>query len=293
MRAAVLGATGFVGSALVPALAEHADVVAVSRRGDARASGGVEAVAADVADAASVRARARRRRRRLLPRPLARLARLRLSRPPRGGERRRARRSERASSRSSTSAAWATTARPVGAPAQPERDGRRARRRERAGDDVARGRHRRPRQRRLRDDRRARRPAAGDGRAEVDLVADAADRARRHRRATSPASRAAPEAIGESFDVGGPEVLTYKQMIERIARLRGRRPLIVEVPILSPRLSSYWLHLVTPVRAGVARPLVEGLRNSTIAPRGPHPRAVPFPLTPFDEAAREALAAGC
>src|SRR4029077_16895210 len=54
-------------------------------------------------------------------------------------------------------------------------------------------------------------------------------------------------------------------MIERIARLRGRRPLIVEVPILSPRLSSYWLHLVTPVRASVARPLVEGLRNPTVA----------------------------
>ena len=46
------------------------------------------------------------------------------------------------------------------------------------------------------------------------------------------------EALGAVFDVGGPEVMTYREMIERIARLRGRRPLIVEVPVLSPRLSS-------------------------------------------------------
>lgn len=99
------------------------------------------------------------------------------------------------------------------------------------------------------------------------------------------------ETLGETFDLGGPEVLTYREMIERIARIRRRRCFIVEVPMLSPRLSSYWLHLVTPVRASVARPLVEGLRNPTIARevriRGLFPRA----LTPFDVAAREALAA--
>jgi uncharacterized protein YbjT (DUF2867 family) len=49
-----------------------------------------------------------------------------------------------------------------------------------------------------------------------------------------------PEALGRSFDVGGPDVLSYKEMIERIAHIRGRRRLIVEVPMLSPRLSSYW-----------------------------------------------------
>ena len=99
-----------------------------------------------------------------------------------------------------------------------------------------------------------------------------------------------PRAIGQSFDVGGPEVLTYRQMIERIARLRGRRPLIVEVPVLSARLSSYWLHLVTPVRASVARPLVEGLRNPTVARDKRIRELVEFPLTPFDDAARIALA---
>jgi uncharacterized protein YbjT (DUF2867 family) len=99
-----------------------------------------------------------------------------------------------------------------------------------------------------------------------------------------------PDAVGEDFDVGGPEVLTYRSMIERIARIRGRRPVIVEVPVLSPRLSSYWLHLVTPVRAGIARPLVEGLRNPTVVRDDRIRRLLPFELTPFDTAARSALA---
>jgi uncharacterized protein YbjT (DUF2867 family) len=55
-----------------------------------------------------------------------------------------------------------------------------------------------------------------------------------------------PDTVGETFDLGGPDVLTYRQMIEHIGVLRGRRPRIVEVPVLSPRLSSYWLHIVTP-----------------------------------------------
>jgi uncharacterized protein YbjT (DUF2867 family) len=97
------------------------------------------------------------------------------------------------------------------------------------------------------------------------------------------------EARGETFDVGGPDVLTYRDMIERVARLRGRRPRIVEVPVLSPRLSSYWLHLVTPVRASVSRPLVEGLRNPTVARDKRIRELLPRELIPFDEAAREAL----
>jgi uncharacterized protein YbjT (DUF2867 family) len=97
------------------------------------------------------------------------------------------------------------------------------------------------------------------------------------------------KAVGASFDAGGPEVMTYRQMIERIARLRGRRPLIVEVPVLSPRLSSYWLQLVTPVNARVARPLIEGLRNPTLARDDRIRQLIPFPLSSFDEAVRAAL----
>ena len=82
--------------------------------------------------------------------------------------------------------------------------------------------------------------------------------------------------------------MTYREMIEPIARLRGKSPRIVEVPVLSPRLSSYWLHLVTPVQASVARPLIEGLRNPTVAGDASLADLVPFGLTPFDEAARAA-----
>jgi len=99
------------------------------------------------------------------------------------------------------------------------------------------------------------------------------------------------EAFGRTFDVGGPEVMTYREMIERIGRILGRHPLIVEVPVLTPKLSSYWLRLVTPVRASVARPLIEGLKNPTVAHEQTIRRLVPIPLTPFDTAARTALSA--
>ena len=66
--------------------------------------------------------------------------------------------------------------------------------------------------------------------------------------------------------------------------------MIVEVPVLTPRLSSYWLHLVTPVGAGVARPLIEGLRNPTVVRDERIRTLVPFELTPFEAAVRLALA---
>lgn len=98
-------------------------------------------------------------------------------------------------------------------------------------------------------------------------------------------------AYGETFDIGGPEVMTYREMIERIGAIRGRRPLIVEVPVLTPWLSSWWLHLVTPVRASVARPLIEGLRTPTVARDHRIRELVPLELTSFDDAVREALGA--
>jgi uncharacterized protein YbjT (DUF2867 family) len=96
-------------------------------------------------------------------------------------------------------------------------------------------------------------------------------------------------ALDQSFDVGGPEVMTYRQMIERIAQLRGRQPRLLEVPVLTPQLSSLWLHLVTPVNASVARPLIEGLKNPTIAREERLRGLLPFELTPFDEAAKQAF----
>jgi uncharacterized protein YbjT (DUF2867 family) len=98
-------------------------------------------------------------------------------------------------------------------------------------------------------------------------------------------------AVGETFDIGGPEVMTYREMIDRIARIRGKRPRIVEVPVLTPRLSSWWLHVVTPVKASVARPLIDGLRSPTVVRDDRIRSLVPLELTAFDDAVREALSA--
>jgi uncharacterized protein YbjT (DUF2867 family) len=100
-----------------------------------------------------------------------------------------------------------------------------------------------------------------------------------------------PEHFGASYDVGGPEVMTYREMIEQIGRLRKRRVIIVEVPVLTPRLSSYWLRLVTPVGAKVARPLIEGLRTETIVRDDEIRRRIPMELTPFGAAVHDAVQA--
>ncbi|HEU0193959.1 MAG TPA: NAD(P)H-binding protein [Gaiellales bacterium] len=97
-------------------------------------------------------------------------------------------------------------------------------------------------------------------------------------------------AFSQSLQAGGPDVMTYRQMIEQIARIRGRTPRIVEVPVLTPRLSSYWLQLVTPVNASVARPLVDGLRIPTVVTDPRLQELVPLDRTPFATAARRALA---
>jgi uncharacterized protein YbjT (DUF2867 family) len=94
---------------------------------------------------------------------------------------------------------------------------------------------------------------------------------------------------GQTYDIGGPEVMTYRDMIDRIAAIRGRHPRIVEVPVLTPRLSSWWLHLVTPVKASVARPLIDGLRSPTVVRDDRIRELVPLELVSFEVAVREAL----
>lgn len=69
----------------------------------------------------------------------------------------------------------------------------------------------------------------------------------------------------EVFEIGGPDRITYKNLLREYAHLKGLRRWIVPVPVLSPRISSLWLGLVTPVYARVGRKLIEGLRNETIA----------------------------
>jgi uncharacterized protein YbjT (DUF2867 family) len=72
-----------------------------------------------------------------------------------------------------------------------------------------------------------------------------------------------PEITGV-VEIGGPDILSYGDMMRHYARLRGLRRLMIPVPVLTPRLSSYWVSLVSPVPAGIARPLIEGLRNEVI-----------------------------
>lgn len=92
-----------------------------------------------------------------------------------------------------------------------------------------------------------------------------------------------PEVTG-IVEIGGPDILSYGQMMLRYAKLRGLRRLMIPVPVLTPRLSSYWVDLISPVPANIARPLIEGLRNEVVV-RHPGP-ARSFGITPatYDEA---------
>ncbi|HZK65935.1 MAG TPA: DUF2867 domain-containing protein [Chloroflexota bacterium] len=73
-----------------------------------------------------------------------------------------------------------------------------------------------------------------------------------------------PESAGKVLEIGGPDILTYGEMMTGYARARGMRRLLLPVPVLTPTLSSYWVHFITPIPDKIARPLIEGLRNETV-----------------------------
>lgn len=73
-----------------------------------------------------------------------------------------------------------------------------------------------------------------------------------------------PASAGRIIEIGGAEVLTYGELLRGYAKVRGLKRWLLPVPVLTPRLSSYWVHLVTPVPAAIARPLIQGLRNDVI-----------------------------
>lgn len=76
---------------------------------------------------------------------------------------------------------------------------------------------------------------------------------------------ACDETRGQTFDIGGPEVVTYRQLMDIYAEeAHLHRHLVIPVPVLTPRLSSYWIHLVTPIPASLAQPLAEGLANPVV-----------------------------
>ncbi|NDJ52413.1 MAG: SDR family oxidoreductase [Chloroflexi bacterium] len=73
-----------------------------------------------------------------------------------------------------------------------------------------------------------------------------------------------PASLGEVIEIGGADVLTYGDMMLQYAEVRGLNRNLLPVPVLTPRLSSYWVHWMTPVPASIVRPLIEGLRNEVI-----------------------------
>ncbi|HWS59108.1 MAG TPA: SDR family oxidoreductase [Actinotalea sp.] len=102
-----------------------------------------------------------------------------------------------------------------------------------------------------------------------------------------------PPDVSRAFDIGGPEVLTYREMMQRYAAVAGlRRRVIIGVGVLSPRLSSLWVSLVTPVPGALARPLVESLIHEVVCAEHDIARYVPDPpggLIGFDRAVELAL----
>ncbi len=73
-----------------------------------------------------------------------------------------------------------------------------------------------------------------------------------------------PDTAGRVIEIGGTDVITYGEMMLGYAQARGLRRYLLPVPVLTPRLSSYWVHLVTPIPGEIARPLIRGLRNEVI-----------------------------
>lgn len=104
------------------------------------------------------------------------------------------------------------------------------------------------------------------------------------------AALSTPETAGRTFDIGGPDILTYRQIMDIMGEELGvGRRLILPVPVLTPRLSSYWIHLVTPLHHDIARPLAEGLRNPVVCRDTRIRELIPQPLLTVREAIRSAL----
>ena len=102
-----------------------------------------------------------------------------------------------------------------------------------------------------------------------------------------------PPSVNRAFDIGGPNVLTYQEMMQRYAAVAGLRPrIILPINVLSPELSSHWVNLVTPVPRAIARPLVQSLRHPAVCAEHDIAQWIPDPeggLVSFDDAVGLAL----
>jgi uncharacterized protein YbjT (DUF2867 family) len=98
-----------------------------------------------------------------------------------------------------------------------------------------------------------------------------------------------PEAAGRTFEIGGPQVLEYTEMMHRLAVLEGRRRLVLPVPLLSPSLSSWWLALVTNIDVRTGRSLVDSMINEVVVRDDSIHELVPFEPMDYDNAVLQAL----
>jgi uncharacterized protein YbjT (DUF2867 family) len=98
-----------------------------------------------------------------------------------------------------------------------------------------------------------------------------------------------PEAVGRVFDIGGPEILEYLQMLRRVAAIEGRPMLVLPVPLLTPSLSSRWLALVTNVDVATGRALIDSMSNEVIVQDDSIRSLVPFEPMDYDSAVLAAL----
>jgi uncharacterized protein YbjT (DUF2867 family) len=100
-----------------------------------------------------------------------------------------------------------------------------------------------------------------------------------------------PEAANRIYDVGGPEVLTYEELMRQYGELTGNRFRLLSLPVLTPRLSSYWLKLVTSVPTNIARALIDGLEHDVIANDEEIRRLIPLELKDFKQSVAAAIEA--
>src|SRR5919112_2312060 len=94
----------------------------------------------------------------------------------------------------------------------------------------------------------------------------------------------AKETEGKTFDIGGPDVLTYLDMMRKYAKILNKSLQVIIIPFLTPRLSSYWVDLVTPVRASLARPLIDSLKHDATVEDDSVRQVIPIQLKSFEEA---------
>ena len=92
------------------------------------------------------------------------------------------------------------------------------------------------------------------------------------------------ETEGQTFDIGGPDTLTYKEMMIQYSKIIHKKFLkIVIIPFLTPRLSSYWVELITPVKVSLARPLIESLKFESVVKYNEIRKLIPIPLKGFKQ----------